>query len=114
MPRAMPSTMPMVGANDGTPTAAAARPTRLELTANPPIAMASGSPAAERDIQPVALGCLRGGQQLLGVFFRHVVGVDDIEIDARGEGPAVRRDGAVGGIGILDGRYMRHAFQLTE
>ena len=46
MPRAMPSTMPIVGANEGTPTAAAARPTRLELTASPPIAIASGSPAA--------------------------------------------------------------------
>ena len=30
----------------GTSTTAAARPTRLELTASPPIAMASGSPAA--------------------------------------------------------------------
>ena len=46
MPRAMPSAMPIVGAKSGTSTTAAARPTRLELTASPPIAIASGSPAA--------------------------------------------------------------------
>ena len=149
MPSAMPSAMPIVGANSGTSTTAAARPTRLELTASPPIAIASGSPAAttepnmmrritaaaispiisarglvrlgelhgastERDVQPVALGRLRGGQQPFGVFDRHVVGVGDIEIDAGDEGPAVRRDGTLGGVGILDGRDVRHASQLTE
>ena len=50
----------------------------------------------------------------LDVFDRHVVGVGDIEIDAGDEGPAVRRDGALGGVRILDGRDVRHASQLTE
>jgi len=49
MPSAMPSTTPIVGANVGTSTTTAARPTRLELTASAPIAIARGSPAATTD-----------------------------------------------------------------
>ena len=44
MPSAMPSIAPMIGANSGTSTTAAARPTRLELTASPPIAMRQRQP----------------------------------------------------------------------
>ena len=40
--------------------------------------------------------------ELAGVGDRHVVGVGDIEIDVRHQSPAVRRDGALGGIGIFD------------
>ena len=141
--------MPIVGAKSGTSTTAAARPTRPELTASPPIAIASGRPAAttepnmisritaaaisadhlgrglvrlgdlhrsptERDLQPVALGRRRGGQLPFDVLGRHVVGVGDVEIDAGDQGPAVRRDGTRGGVGIVDGRDVRHASQLTE
>ena len=74
-------------------------------------------PAAEHDVQAAALGRRRGGQQLLRVLDRHVVGVDDIEENARGEGSAVRCDsaaGAVGGVGILDGRHVRQPAELNE